>query len=86
MAKSALSLCKSAHYVASLSLLTQVVRNETRSLISVLLLLMILVVLALGLTYRFEHAALPEGFSPILATIWWAVVTVAIVGYGDTHH
>ena len=62
------------------------VRNETRSLISVLLLLMILVVLALGLMYRFEHAAQPEGFSPISTTIWWAVVTVAMVGYGDTHH
>ncbi|MBT5495626.1 MAG: cyclic nucleotide-binding domain-containing protein [Alphaproteobacteria bacterium] len=78
-----LSLCKSARYVASLGLLTQVVRNEARSLISVLLLLMILVVLASGLMYRFEHEAQPESFSSIPTTIWWAVVTVATVGYGD---
>ena len=44
-----LSLCKSARYVASLGLLTQVVRNKRRSLIPVLLLLMMLVVLASGL-------------------------------------
>lgn len=77
------SLCKSARYVAGLGLLTQVIRNEARSLISVLLLLMILVVLASGLMYRFEYAAQPEVFTSIPTTIWWAVVTVATVGYGD---
>ncbi len=78
-----ISLCKSARYVAGLGLLTQVVRNEARSLVSVLLLLMILVVLASGLMYRFEHDAQPEIFSSVPTTIWWAVVTVATVGYGD---
>jgi voltage-gated potassium channel len=77
------ALCKSARYVAGLGLLTQVVRNEARSLISVLLLLMILVVMASGLMYRFEYEAQPEIFSSIPTTIWWAVVTVATVGYGD---
>jgi hypothetical protein len=42
-------LCKSARYVASLSLLRQVVWNEARSLICVLLLLILLVVLTSGL-------------------------------------
>ena len=78
-----LSLCKSARYVASLGLFTQVVQNKVRSLIPVLLLLMILVVLASGLTCRFEHAAQAESFSSISTTIWWAVVTVATVGYCD---
>jgi voltage-gated potassium channel len=78
-----LSLCKSGRYVASLGLLAQVVRNEARSLVSVLLLLLILVVLASGLMYRFEHEVQPESFSSIPTCIWWAVVTVATVGYGD---
>jgi len=78
-----IALCKSARYATGLGLLTQVVRNEARSLISVLLLLMILVVLASGLMYRFEHEAQPAVFSSIPTTIWWAVVTVATVGYGD---
>lgn len=78
-----ISLCKSARYVAGLGLLTQVVRNEARSLISVLLLLMILVILASGLMFRFEHTAQPEIFSSVPTTIWWSVVTVATVGYGD---
>jgi voltage-gated potassium channel len=77
-----LSLCKSGRYVASLGLLAQVVRNEACSLVSVLLLLLILVVLA-SIMYRFEHEAQPESFSSIPSCIWWAVVTVATVGYGD---
>lgn len=77
------SLFKCGRYVAGLGLLGQVIRNEAKSLASVLLLLVILVVLAAGLMYRFEHDAQPDIFSSIPAAIWWAVVTVATVGYGD---
>jgi voltage-gated potassium channel len=35
------------------------------------------------LLYTVEHAAQPDKFSSIPETIWWAVVTLTTIGYGD---
>lgn len=33
--------------------------------------------------YYFEHSAQPESFSSIFSSLWWSVVTLTTVGYGD---
>lgn len=35
--------------------------------------------------YYFENAAQPEKFSSIFHSLWWAVATLATVGYGDIY-
>ena len=35
--------------------------------------------------YFAEHDDQPENFSSIPATMWWSVVTLTTVGYGDTY-
>lgn len=36
-----------------------------------------------ALIYMVEHAAQPQQFSSIPETIWWAIVTLTTIGYGD---
>lgn len=35
--------------------------------------------------YYFENTAQPEAFSSVFDSLWWAVVTLTTVGYGDTY-
>ena len=45
--------------------------------------MLLLVVLTASLGYLFEHEAQPDKFENIPQSIYWAVVTLASVGYGD---
>jgi len=45
--------------------------------------MLLLVVLTASLGYLFEHEAQPDKFENIPTAIYWAVITLASVGYGD---
>ncbi|MFC5046199.1 ion transporter [Aquimarina hainanensis] len=44
---------------------------------------LILIYLSAVGIYYFENAAQPEVFSSIFSSLWWSVVTLTTVGYGD---
>lgn len=45
--------------------------------------MLLLVILTASLGYLFEHDAQPDKFENIPTSIYWAVITLASVGYGD---
>lgn len=46
--------------------------------------IMLLYLSAVGI-YYFENTAQPEAFKSIFHSLWWAVVTLTTVGYGDVY-
>lgn len=78
-----LALIKLGRYAKPLSLFVAVFRTEGRALLSGLAAMLMLMVLLAGLMFVLEHPAQPEVFRSIPDAMWWAVVTMATVGYGD---
>ncbi len=83
MMASFLSLIKLARFVRGLGIFISVFRNESRSLLAALIVLVVLLIFASGLIYVLEHPGQPEVFASVPHTLWWAIVTIASVGYGD---
>ena len=78
-----LAVLKMSRYAKSLALFAAVFRNEGRSLLSGLMAMAVLLVLVSGVMYALERNAQPEVFRSIPHAMWWAIVTMATVGYGD---
>jgi len=45
----------------------------------------IFIFLAASGIYIFEHEAQPESFKSVFHSLWWAIVTLTTVGYGDIY-
>lgn len=60
------------------------VRRKGSQLLAAVGGLLMMLVIAASLMYFAETEAQPEVFSSIPAAMWWSVVTLTTVGYGDT--
>lgn len=72
-----------ARYSPGLQALTLAVSSRRNELLAVVSVVGVLLVLASSLMYYVEQAAQPEEFSSIPAAMWWSIITVTTVGYGD---
>lgn len=74
---------KLTRYHASMSLLGRVVRNEARPIAAALFVLATLLMVAASFAFIAEHETQPQVFASIPDAMWWAIVTMTTVGYGD---
>jgi voltage-gated potassium channel len=80
-----LRVLKLARYSQGIGLIGRVIRRKREELLVALGFFLMLLVMASALMYFAEHDAQPKAFSSIPAAMWWAVVTMTTLGYGDVY-
>lgn len=78
-----LRVFKLNRYSRALNLVYDVLKEKGEELVTTVFFALILLLVSSTLMYYVEHETNPEGFPNIIATLWWAVVTLTTVGYGD---
>jgi hypothetical protein len=76
-------LLKLTRYTSATATLYKVVKREWQVIFASVFVMLLMVVLTASMGYLFEHEAQPDKFENIPQSIYWAVVTLASVGYGD---
>ena len=72
-------------YTPGIRTLASVVQSKKDELLSVITVLLLLLLLSSSLVFYAEHGAQPDKFSSIPETMWWGIITLTTVGYGDVY-
>ncbi len=80
-----LRVFKIARYNNSIDLIASVFKEKKSDLGVTCGLIIIVMILASFVMYYAEHDAQPEAFPNVLGCIWWAIVTLTTIGYGDVY-
>ena len=74
---------KVARYSKAVRTLGNVLYAKREELVVTVFVLIVLLVLASSLIYHVENKAQPEAFGSIPHAMWWTIITLTTVGYGD---
>ncbi len=78
-------ILKLARYNKAIKHFTRAIMVAREEILLFLFITVILIYLSAVGIYYFENAAQPEHYSSIFDSLWWAVITLTTVGYGDVY-
>ena len=78
-----LRMFKISHYSSALEDFFSAIYHERTAFAGALYLFCVTLFLSSAPMYLVEHSAQPEVFSSIPETLWWSLITLTTVGYGD---
>ncbi len=76
---------KATRFILAVDRLTEALHEIQQELLALVILSLMFVYLAACGIHYFEREAQPEAFGSILDSMWWAVVTLTTIGYGDVY-
>ncbi|MEY8212943.1 MAG: potassium channel family protein [Colwellia sp.] len=74
---------KLTHYFKGFNIFISVIAKELKSITAAMMVMIFLIVIAASLMHAIEGRIQPDTFGSILRSLWWSVVTMTTVGYGD---
>ncbi|CCQ72046.1 ion transporter [Magnetospira sp. QH-2] len=70
-------------YNPAMALMLKVLKHEAPAMLSSIYIMGILIVVASSFIYLFEQHAQPDKFSSIPEAMYWSIITMTTVGFGD---
>ncbi|MBQ0788345.1 MAG: ion transporter [Oceanihabitans sp.] len=76
---------KLVRYNRAMNHFTRAIKSAKEEILLFIFITLILIYFAAVGIYYFENEAQPEHFSSIFDSLWWAIITLTTVGYGDVY-
>ncbi|HNX16985.1 MAG TPA: ion transporter [Methanoregula sp.] len=80
-----LRILKIGRYTDAAKTFQKVLERKKEEILLAFFILIIVLLLSSSMMYTVEHDAQPEKFPDIPHAMWWGIVTLATVGYGDVY-
>lgn len=78
-------ILKMARYTTALSHIKKVLKEKKEELLITMGFMLVVLLIVSTLMYYVEREVQPENFSSIPQALWWGVITMTTVGYGDVY-
>jgi len=78
-------ILKLVRYNRAMNHFTRAIKSAKEEILLFIFITLILIYFSAVGIYYFENQAQPEHFSSIFDSLWWAIITLTTVGYGDVY-
>ena len=78
-------ILKLVRYNRAMNQFSRAIKSAKEQIFLFIFITLILIYFASVGIYYFENEAQPENFSSIFDSLWWAIITLTTVGYGDVY-